>query len=307
MKCPKCGYLGFEDVDRCRNCGYEFSLALSDFVPELTLRRNTDKVAPLDDITLVDAAAASRATHKSEPAPEIDRVFAASRASVAPQADELPLFDDSVDDVPLITRASPPRPPLAVRRATPEVARLRTQQPRLQPFDLDMEEPEIEEDGDLVTPAARAAVVARWPEPRPDRPDPAPVGARFLAVVVDLVVLAVIDAVVVYFTMQICGLTLEEIGILPKGPLLAFFLVQNGGYFVAFTTGGQTLGKMATGIRVVATESAGRLDVGRAVTRTLVWIILAVPAGLGFLTLFSRDHRGLHDRFAGTRVVRVSA
>ena len=32
-----------------------------------------------------------------------------------------------------------------------------------------------------------------------------------------------------------------------------------------------------------------------------------IPAGLGFLTaLFSRDHRGLHDRFAGTRVVRAS-
>jgi uncharacterized RDD family membrane protein YckC len=39
-----------------------------------------------------------------------------------------------------------------------------------------------------------------------------------------------------------------------------------------------------------------------------MWILLAVPAGLGFLTaLFSRDRRGLHDRFAGTRVVRASA
>ena len=27
MKCPKCGYLGFEHVDRCRNCGYDFALA----------------------------------------------------------------------------------------------------------------------------------------------------------------------------------------------------------------------------------------------------------------------------------------
>ena len=26
MKCPKCGYLGFEHVERCRNCGYDFSL-----------------------------------------------------------------------------------------------------------------------------------------------------------------------------------------------------------------------------------------------------------------------------------------
>ena len=29
MKCPKCRYIGFETGDRCRNCGYEFSL-LSD-------------------------------------------------------------------------------------------------------------------------------------------------------------------------------------------------------------------------------------------------------------------------------------
>ena len=48
------------------------------------------------------------------------------------------------------------------------------------------------------------------------------------------------------------------------------------------------------------------LDLGRAFLRTMMWGVLAVPAGLGFLTaLFSRDHRGLHDRFAGTRVVRA--
>jgi uncharacterized RDD family membrane protein YckC len=308
MKCPKCGYLGFEDVDRCRNCGYEFSLALTDFVPELTLRRKTDTLRPLDDITLIDAASApAQAAAKAEP-PEIDRVFRASRASVAPrEAEELPLFDPAEDDVPLITRPSAPRPPLAVRRATPEVPRLRTEQPRLHSFDLDVDEPDIEEEPDIFTPAARAAVVAHWPQPKPEPPEPAPVGARFLAVVVDLIVLAAIDAIVIYFTMQICGVTLAEVGLLPKVPLLAFLLVQNGGYFTAFTTGGQTLGKMATGIRVVATESAGRLDFGRAATRTIVWLLMAIPAGLGFLTLFSRDHRGLHDRFAGTRVVRVSA
>jgi uncharacterized RDD family membrane protein YckC len=34
-------------------------------------------------------------------------------------------------------------------------------------------------------------------------------------------------------------------------------------------------------------------------------MLLAVPAGLGFLTaIFSTDRRGLHDRFAQTRVVR---
>jgi len=84
--------------------------------------------------------------------------------------------------------------------------------------------------------------------------------------------------------------------------------VQNGGYLVAFTAGGQTLGKMVTGIRVVPEGTGGSPDVGRALIRTVFWVVLAIPAGLGFLTaLGSRDRRGLHDRFAGTRVIRASA
>jgi uncharacterized RDD family membrane protein YckC len=65
---------------------------------------------------------------------------------------------------------------------------------------------------------------------------------------------------------------------------------------------------MAAGIKVVAADADAPLDVGRALVRTIMWLILAVPAGLGFLSaIFSHDHRGLHDRFAGTRVVRASA
>jgi len=64
---------------------------------------------------------------------------------------------------------------------------------------------------------------------------------------------------------------------------------------------------MAAGIRVVTAE-AEPLSVGRAALRTLMWALLALPAGLGFLTaLFRSDRRGLHDRLAGTRVVRASA
>jgi uncharacterized RDD family membrane protein YckC len=37
MKCPKCNYLGFETGDRCKNCGYDFSL-LADSSPDPTLR-----------------------------------------------------------------------------------------------------------------------------------------------------------------------------------------------------------------------------------------------------------------------------
>ena len=108
--------------------------------------------------------------------------------------------------------------------------------------------------------------------------------------------------------MQICGVALEELALLPKGPLVVFLLVQNVGYLVAFTVGGQTLGKMAAGIKVVAGDCDAAVDVPRALKRTVMSLLLAVPGGLGLLpTLFDKEHRGLHDRFAGTRVVRATA
>ena len=86
-----------------------------------------------------------------------------------------------------------------------------------------------------------------------------------------------IDAVVVYFTMQICGITVADLDILPKG-LLAFLFVQNGGYLVAFTGGQMTLGKMAAGIRVVTAGSESSLDLGRVSPHDGVVVLPCLPA-----------------------------
>ena len=129
-----------------------------------------------------------------------------------------------------------------------------------------------------------------------------------MAAAIDLVILLAVNFVVVYFTIQICGISVSELGLLPKGPLAAFLLVQDVGYLIAFTAGGQTLGKMAAGIKVVAGDCDGCIDVPCALKRTLLSLLLVAPAGLGLLpAVFDRHHRGLHDRLAGTRVVRASA
>jgi uncharacterized RDD family membrane protein YckC len=336
MKCPKCGYLGFEHVERCRNCGYDFSLTLAAPIPDLPIRGDTHTSNPLDDLTLVDRANARRPAPASDNLLDLDRALgvpaepvaapqqvSVRRASIDSDASrqELPLFGPPIpDDEPLITKASPPRSPLAVRRATSDVPKGRTEQARMPSLDLglDLDAPAAAPRAPELRPAARAEDTVRIAHDAYSRDDrlhradsdtaaDAGVGLRLAAVLIDLLILAVIDAAVVYFTMQICGIGVDDIDILPKVPLLAFLLVQNGGYFVAFTAAGQTLGKMAVGIRIVPAGDAPSVDLGRAFVRTLLWLVLAVPVGLGFLTaLFSPDRRGLHDRFAGTRVVRAS-
>lgn len=342
MKCSKCGYLGFESADRCRNCGYEFSLAQSFALPDLPMRQDAALNEDLDDFALIDAATAPRSAAVSSTfASDLGRVMGASRApaigrpqsslpvlsvvsgskvpaaaaaapveNVETESDLLLFGDPFDDDLPLITKPSPPRPPLSVRRATPDVPRLRTSSPaapRSASLDLG-----LELDAPVAAPPPRfvpseRAQAQEWPA-FDERGEDAGVWRRVLASVVDSAILMAIDVAVIYLTMQICGVTVAEFGLLPKGPLVAFLVVQNVGYLVAFTAGGQTLGKMATGIKVVTFDPHESLDVACALKRTVAWLVLAFPGGLGLLSaLFSHDHRGLHDRFAGTRVVRASA
>ena len=302
MKCPKCGYLGFEHVDRCRNCGYDFSFTNPD-VLELPLKSEPNPRPPLDDLSFLDVAMAPEPVRFSgTETQDAQRVVpSAARPAAVSTAPELPLFGTAIpDDLPLITKPAPPRPPLAVRRATPDVPRLRSVPVRAATLDLALEP--------APQPMAQGAPTRSIEEPAAradDTEEDATISARFIAVVTDVLILAAIDAAVIYFTMQICGIGIEDLGILPRAPLFAFLLVQNGGYLVVFTAGGQTLGKMAAGIKVVSAEPRSSLDLGRAFVRELVWLVLVAPAGLGLLTVLSRDRRGVHDRFAGTRVVRA--
>ncbi|HXH06647.1 MAG TPA: RDD family protein, partial [Vicinamibacterales bacterium] len=140
----------------------------------------------------------------------------------------------------------------------------------------------------------------------------APAWRRLGAAALDLLLVGLIDAVVLYFTVRLCGLPLsrEAIAALPPVPLAAFLLLLDAGYAAAFAAAtGQTIGKMAFGVRIVGCRDASRPDgigLSAAVLRTAAYVASALPVGLGFLPMIAgRERRTLHDRLADTRVVRA--
>ena len=69
---------------------------------------------------------------------------------------------------------------------------------------------------------------------------------------------------------------------------------------------GQTLGKMALGIKVVTPEGGG-LSLGKCIGRPLAEILSGCILLVGYLmVIWDPEKRALHDRLAGTRVIKVS-
>jgi uncharacterized RDD family membrane protein YckC len=126
-----------------------------------------------------------------------------------------------------------------------------------------------------------------------------------LAGVLDVGILVGVNAAVVYFTLRLAGLPMASVGQLPPVPLLAFLLLFDFGYLSVLTAfGGQTIGKMATGLRVESSRGVP-VTIGGALTRTAAYGVSILPAGLGLIGIFLRSKRPLHDLLADTRVVKA--
>lgn len=307
MKCPKCNYIAFDSTTRCRNCGFEFSLARtpSPSGPDLPLRQS-QPAAPLDDF---DLGPAKRPPHGAQ-ADGAERVPDPAFDPGVPPAStkELPLFGDSFFGEAPLVRPSAPSAPLSVRRSTPVPARTRpsaTPRPAEPRPDsgLPLGSPSFTTLGLSSRPGAPVTAVGDW-----RGAEVASVGVRFGAAALDWVMLFGLDLAVIYFTLRVSRLDAGEITLLPAIPLAAFLLLLNGGYLAMFTVaGGQTLGKMVFHLRVVP-SGEGSLTIRRSLLRVVAFLLSALPAGLGLLpAIFDRDHRGLHDRLAGTRVVQSVA
>jgi len=304
MRCPKCQYISFESGARCRNCGYDFSLSENPTTEpqDLPIQNGSEPLGPFTELTLRDGSS-------SVPAPSAveEPVTRSAPGRPITSSLDLPLFRDRASAKSEAAVVTPPAvaPPLSVRRAAPVVAKPRSRRSEGAPEDDDPEPRLVLETSEIpvVQPSAAAqaatAVVA------------APIVSRLLGGAIDLAIMAGINFIVLYFTLKICELTFAEWSRLPLAPLIAFLLMINGGYLATFVAaGGQTIGKMATGLRVIPGHpDAGptdRVPLGQAIVRAACYGVSALPAGLGFLPgLIAPEYRALHDRLADTRVVKA--
>jgi uncharacterized RDD family membrane protein YckC len=320
MKCPKCGYLGFETTDRCRHCGYDFSLFPFTAEPELTLQDSPTRTPAL----LSDFELPSIAPQPEPPASnalDLDRLFgvepgpaaaepppvmaaAPESASSTPTAS----FESGnghgepasslFEEMPIVTAPRPARPPLAVRRSTPELprGRARTTRPTRaeEPLSLGLESAERRRSHPDVSAAEQF--------------EAATIGARLGAAGIDALLLGGIAALALVLTVRIAGLelTMADLRVIPPVPFAAFIFVLALAYLAGFTVaGGQTIGKMATKIRVLGDDGRS-VDAAGSVLRALGAMLVPLTLGLAYATvLLTSDHRALHDRLAGTRVVRA--
>jgi len=319
MKCPKCSYLGFETGDRCKNCGYDFSLlAAHQDPPDPDINLQTPDELPADadrswmDRLHLGAEEVTEAHEMPEPALAAPSPAVTIDPPVPVRAEQaFPLFEprDEDDDEPLIKLPAAPRAPLAVRR-TPDQPRVRPSSlhPESSPFALEFAEdppeapePELRRPKQPVVVPARAVVHERVAH----EPAVSSLARRAAAGLTDHLILLGIDLVVLYSTLRMAGLTMGDWQLLPAVPMLGFLLLLKLSYFGAFTAAcGQTIGKMAAQIRVVAEDAP--LDPSRAIRRTLLSAVSLLAVGLGFIpALIDPDHRALHDRMARTRVVEL--
>ena len=208
-----------------------------------------------------------------------------SGPEIALELPPVPLAESSVGGVRIrdAERLSPPSPP------PPLILREEPQKPWLAPRPASLERPA--------------------PKPRTELAEPGP---RFVAALIDLGLVGLLQALVLapiayYWLRRPWPPEPQDVLFVPillsvAGASVA--LLAGLGYYVYFwATKGATPGKTAAGLAVETTDGRSPLGFGTALTRLFGYLISSILLGIGFLiVLFGQE--SLHDRIAGTRVVR---
>ena len=318
MKCPKCQYLGFDGHMRCRNCGYDLTLATTADAPP-------PSPAPPSGSTDPDLPLRVEPSAREQARAAIRQRVGGAAPAPAHESFDLPLFAmPGAEDSPIA--ATPPiaRPPLSVRRPAGDTPRPRppATPPRLEEprLELDLQPVEVQSEPEPVALPARAELeeTSRVDALEPAPSIGAPIGdmseaetsasllARLLAGLVDAVLLAALGVAIVFGTLRVAGLPVADAWRLPVGPLAAFLALLTVGYLAMCTVlAGQTAGKALLGLRVVDVE--GRpVRFGPSVVRAVLQVVTVPLLGLGFLpAALTPDRRTLYDRLTNTVVIRT--
>jgi uncharacterized RDD family membrane protein YckC len=132
---------------------------------------------------------------------------------------------------------------------------------------------------------------------------------RFLSVVIDSIILAVINFPI-QLILRMAGLGLVDAAGIHFGALGILYLISlslNAAYYTYFwSQRGASPGQMILSLKVI-TADGGPLTVGRALGRFFAYLLSGLTLTIGFIiAAFDTQKRALHDHICGTRVVRTS-
>ena len=131
----------------------------------------------------------------------------------------------------------------------------------------------------------------------------APLGRRLLSLIYEILLLAALlwCAALLFWTIE------QELGAAHARRVFQIYLAATAGaYFIwQWTHGGQTVPMKTWRLRLV-TRDGEPVPTRQAAMRYFAAMAGSLALGLGFVwAAFDRDRQFLHDRIAGTRIVRV--
>lgn len=275
--------------------------------------------APAVPAPIAHAARTAQIEPRPEPRPDPPR-------PVAPPTTDLPLFVKETKgretDLNLespaeaFVRNSGGRPPLVVRRPAdvnrpgPQPsAYVQRQDRRVGPLDNDLLEDlrRVEREEAAAARAAELAARASAGLAEEDSADePVAPSQRLMAAAIDGLLLGGVGTFVLWATLRMTGVAASAFSVGAIVPLAIFLAGVGVSYLLMFTlAGGQTVGKMLAGIRVVPEDDpAERVSFRQAAARAFLAPMSMAVLGLGwFPALLGRV--AIHDRLVHTRVVRA--
>jgi len=267
MRCPKCGYVSFDHLDACKECGADLQ--------EERQRRGV----PV--FTAAPLGSPSRPTWL-QPLPSA----AISQQEAKDRLQEIDMLlgrqSDSTNRAPAGFRlhsamlTQPPPPSRGSAASASSVLTDESAPPNL----------------DALPKAGFGIRLAAWI---------ADIVCLFLATIA----LAVLVLTTIWFGGRLGGEINDQVMALAGFSSAAIVMGSGFLYFTLFVGScGQTPGKVLFGLRIVAVNGK-EMTYGRACLRSLCWIISLLLFSVGFLMIaFTRQKQGLHDVLAGTYVIR---